>query len=342
MLFKKLVGFATVLTLCLIMLGAYVRLSDAGLGCPDWPGCYGKLSPLHASEHIKAAVAEQGGTHGPVSVAKAWKEMLHRYVASFLGLLIVAIAVLAWRQRERLQQSPWLTTALVGVVCLQGAFGAWTVTLLLRPAIVTGHLIGGMLVLALLTWLWLRQTAPARTVAPPAESRHVKQVARLGLLVVALQIVLGGWVSTNYAAVVCTSFPGCQGSLWPDMEFNHAFHAVRELGETPEGDMLNVASLTAIHMVHRAGALVVAIVLAVLAIMLWRRPGMQVLALTLVAALTLQIGMGIGNVLLHLPLWLAVLHNGGAALLLMVLILINYRLASRVHHYTPSKRFVQP
>lgn len=332
MSYKRLVIFTTVLTFCLIMLGAYVRLSDAGLGCPDWPGCYGKLTPSMAKEHIDAAVELQGGTHGPVSHPKAWKEMAHRYIASFLGLLIIAIAVMAWRKREQLQQSPLLATSLVGLVCLQGAFGAWTVTMLLKPAIVTGHLIGGMLILAMLTWLWLRQTTPARTVSPPQDMKHLKLLARLGLLAVAIQIVLGGWVSTNYAAVVCTDFPTCQGSMWPEMEFDHAFHAVRELGETPEGEIMSIQSLTAIHFVHRIGALVVTIVIGALAVALWRHPGTQVLSIKLSAVLLLQILMGIGNVVFQLPLWLAVAHNGGAALLLVTLILVNYRVVGKVHH----------
>lgn len=327
MSFKKLVVMTTLLTFGLIMLGAYVRLSDAGLGCPDWPGCYGKLTPTHAAGDIAAAVAEQGGEHGPVSIPKAWKEMVHRYIASFLGLLIIGIAYLAWKKREELQQKPWLATSLVGVVCLQGAFGAWTVTMLLKPAIVTGHLIGGMTVLAMLTWLWLRQTSPARTVSPPKDLRTLQILARVGLLAVIAQIVLGGWVSTNYAAVVCTDFPTCQGSMWPHMEFEHAFHIKRELGETPDGQILNVASLTAIHFTHRIGALLVTLVLGVLAFNLWRHPGTQVLAIKVVAVLTLQIAMGIGNVVFQLPLWLAVAHNGGAALLLVTLILVNYRLS---------------
>ncbi|MDX1668252.1 MAG: COX15/CtaA family protein [Limnobacter sp.] len=330
--FKRLVMFTTVLTFCLIMLGAYVRLSDAGLGCPDWPGCYGKLTPTQAAAEIDRAVEIQGGEHGPVSHPKAWKEMVHRYVASFLGLLIIAIAVMAWRKREELQQSPWLATSLVGLVCLQGAFGAWTVTMLLKPAIVTIHLIGGMLILSMLAWLWLRQTTPAKTVTPPRDLSHLKWLARLGLAVVSVQIVLGGWVSTNYAAVVCTDFPTCQGSLWPEMEFDHAFHAIRDLGETPDGEIMSIQSLTAIHMVHRLGAMVVTLVIGALAVALWRHPGTQVLSIKVSAVLTLQILMGIGNVVFQLPLWLAVAHNGGAALLLVTLILVNYRVAAKVHH----------
>jgi heme a synthase len=329
--YKRLVAFTTVLTFFLIMLGAFVRLTDAGLGCPDWPGCYGKLTPTMAHEEIAAAVAEQGGTHGPVSIPKAWKEMVHRYVATFLGFLIIGIMAMAWAKREQLKQSPALPTVLFFAVCLQGAFGAWTVTMLLKPAIVTGHLIGGMTILGLLTWLWLRQTSPTRTVAPPRDMGGLRLLARIGLVAVAAQIILGGWVSTNYAAVVCTDFPTCQGSMWPHMEFKDAFHIVRHLGETPDGEILNVASLTAIHFIHRIGALVVTGILGLLAFALWRNPGTKPLALKVAGVLTLQIAMGIGNVVFQLPLWLAVAHNGGAALLLVTLILVNYRVAGNRH-----------
>jgi heme a synthase len=329
--YKRLVAFTTVLTFLLIMLGAFVRLTDAGLGCPDWPGCYGKLTPTHAAEEIAQAVEIQGGTHGPVSMPKAWKEMAHRYVATFLGFLIIGIMALAWKKRAELKQSPALATWLFFAVCLQGAFGAWTVTMLLKPAIVTGHLIGGMTILGMLTWLWLRQTSPARTMAPPRNRSGLRILARVGLVAVAAQIILGGWVSTNYAAVVCTDFPTCQGSMWPHMEFKDAFHIVRHLGETPDGEILNVASLTAIHFIHRIGALVVTGILGVLAFALWRNPGTKPLAIKVAAVLTLQIAMGIGNVVFQLPLWLAVAHNGGAALLLVTLILVNYRVAGNRH-----------
>lgn len=329
--YKRLVAFTTVLTFLLIMLGAFVRLTDAGLGCPDWPGCYGKLTPTQAAEEIAQAVEVQGGTHGPVSMPKAWKEMAHRYVATFLGFLIIGIMVMAWKKRAELKQSPALATWLFFAVCLQGAFGAWTVTMLLKPAIVTGHLIGGMTILGMLTWLWLRQTNNSRTVAPPRDMGGLRLLARVGFVAVAAQIILGGWVSTNYAAVVCTDFPTCQGSFWPHMEFKDAFHIVRHLGETPEGEILNVASLTAIHFIHRIGALVVTGILGFLAFALWRNPGTKPLAIKLVAVLALQIAMGIGNVVFQLPLWLAVAHNGGAALLLVTLILVNYRVAGNRH-----------
>lgn len=327
MSFKRLVWVTAVITFGLIMLGAYVRLSDAGLGCPDWPGCYGQLTPNHAADHIAAAVQQQGGEHGPVSLPKAWKEMVHRYIASFLGLFIIAIAVWAWRKRHQLRQSPWLSIALVGVVCLQGAFGAWTVTLLLKPAIVTGHLIGGMSLLALLTWLGLRQTSSDQGWSPRRSSSLLKTLARLGLFFVACQIILGGWVSTNYAALACTDFPMCHGSWWPTMEFDHAFHVVRELGQTASGGLLSMDSLTAIHVVHRVGAVIVALVLLGLSWALWRQASTRGLALAVMGALALQVFLGIANVVFQLPLAVAVAHNGGAALLLVTLVLVNYRLA---------------
>lgn len=328
MSFKRLVFITTLLTFVLIMLGAYVRLSDAGLGCPDWPGCYGKLTPSHAVEEIQRAVVEQGGEHGPVSTAKAWKEMVHRYIATALGFLIIAIAVIAWHKRNTLQQSPFLATVLVAVVCLQGAFGAWTVTMLLKPAIVTGHLIGGMLLLSLLMLLYLRQVKNVSLgpVGGPQVPLSTGFLAILGLFVVALQIILGGWVSTNYAALACVDFPLCQGSWMPPMELDHAFDVIRELGKTAEGDGLSIEALTAIHWMHRVGALVVTVILLMLILGLMRAPAYRKLAVKVFAVLTLQVTLGIANVLFHLPLPVAVLHNGGAALLLLTMILVNYRL----------------
>lgn len=323
-MYRKLALFAAVWTFCLIVLGAYVRLSDAGLGCPDWPGCYGKASPIHALEQISAAHADQ--PHGPVSMAKAWKEMVHRYFASGLGLLILVLMTLAIRQREQLRQSPWLPIFAFLLVCFQGALGMWTVTLLLKPAIVTGHLIGGMSILAVLVWLSLRQREwPDLS----RESAGLRKFALLGLLVVACQIILGGWVSTNYAAVVCTDFPTCQGSLLPNMDFRDAFHVHRELGQTPDGALLSMANLTAIHWLHRLGALITFCYVGWLVWRLYARGVLRSLALGIGVVLLVQLGLGISNVLLHLPLPVAVLHNAGAALLLTLMVTLNYRLAPR-------------
>ena len=321
--FRTLVLVTTVLTLCVVVLGAYVRLSDAGLGCPDWPGCYGHMSPVHAKDHIDRAVEEQGGSHGPVSLPKAWKEMVHRYLAGFLGLLILAIAVISWMRRTAFRHSPLLASSIVGVVIVQATLGAWTVTMLLKPAIVTGHLIGGMSTLALLAWLYARQTI--RPVIGN-EGMPLLKPARIGLALLILQMILGGWVSTNYAALACPDLPLCRGELVPPMDFGNAFHVVRELGRTAEGALLANEALTAIHWLHRLGAIVVAAYLAWLAIRTASLPGLRTTARTLLALVVAQFAIGLGNVLFSLPLALATAHNAGAALLLITLVVINFRL----------------
>lgn len=324
LVFRRLVTLTIVLTLCLVMLGAWVRLTDAGLGCPDWPGCYGKLSPVHASEQIAQAVAEQGGEHGPVSMGKAWREMLHRYLASTLGLLIIVIAGLATRWRAALRQSPALPWALVGLVILQGLFGKWTVTLLLKPAIVTGHLIGGMLLFALLAWLWQRQQPdPAPVDAEPLANLRVAAI--IGLVLVAVQIFLGGWTSTNYAALACSDLPTCQGQWWPEVDFGNAFHMFRELGQTASGEALSMQALTAIHLSHRIAAVVVTLYLLWLGLRAMRTDGAQRLGQAILLMLVVQVCLGLANVAFSLPIALAVAHNGGAALLLGLLTVLNYR-----------------
>jgi cytochrome c oxidase assembly protein subunit 15 len=322
--YARLIAFAVALTLGLIMLGAYVRLTDAGLGCPDWPGCYGRLSPAHASEHIAQAVSEQGGEHGPVSMGKAWREMAHRYVAIGLGLLILVIAGLAWTRPLRSAQPPWLATLLVGVVVLQGLFGKWTVTLLLKPAIVTGHLLGGMLTFSLLLWLWLRQRpAPRYVDAEPVAA--LGWPARLALVAVVLQIFLGGWTSTNYAALACTDLPTCQGQWWPAVNFADGFHFLRELGKTGEGEALPMQALTAIHLTHRLGAVAVLLVVGWTGWRAWRTEGVRGLGAALLAVLALQWALGLSNVWFSLPLPVAVAHNGGAALLLGLVLVLNFQ-----------------
>lgn len=322
--FRRLVAAALVLTLALLMLGAWVRLTDAGLGCPDWPGCYGRISPHGARAEIAQAVEQQGGEHGPVSMGKAWREMGHRYVAMALGLLIIAIAVLAWRWRSRLGQSPWLATALVGVVVLQGLFGKWTVTLLLKPAIVTGHLLGGLLTFVLLLWLWLRQQPPVRYLdAEPAAALAVP--LRLAIVAVVAQIFLGGWTSTNYAALACPDLPACRGEWWPEMNFADGFHFLRELGMTGDGELLPAQALTAIHMSHRIGALVVLALVGWVGLRAWRAPGEERLGAALLAMLALQWLLGLSNVWFGLPLAVAVAHNGGAAVLLALLVVLHFR-----------------
>ena len=322
--YRRLIALAVVLTFGLIMLGAYVRLSDAGLGCPDWPGCYGQISPLQAQDQIAQAVAEQGGEHGPVSMGKAWREMIHRYFAKALGLLVIAIAVIAWRRRAALRQSPALATTLVGVVILQGIFGMWTVTLLLKPAIVTGHLVGGLLTFSLLLWLWLRQRPPVRYVdAEPVAALGAP--ALVGLVLLAGQIFLGGWTSTNYAALACTDLPTCQEQWWPAMNFSDAFHFFRELGKTGDGENLPMQALTAIHFMHRVGAVIVACYLGWLGWRVLRTEGARPLGVALMAALVLQWALGLSNVWFSLPIGVAVAHNGGAALLLGLMVALVFR-----------------
>jgi cytochrome c oxidase assembly protein subunit 15 len=301
--YAKLAAWTVALTFVVVVVGAFVRLTDAGLGCPDWPGCYGDLTPATAKSEILAA--ESANPFGPVTMAKAWKEMGHRYLAAILGSLIIALAVAAWRGRRAWPASPWLATCIVGVVLLQGAFGAWTVTLLLKPAIVTGHLIGGMLTLSLLMWLALL-ARPASALPAPDLAKRLIPFAWFTLFIIAAQIILGGWVSTNYAALACTDFPTCQ-----------------------DGAPIPFEALTAIHFTHRVFAIAVALVVITFALRLYQTPGLETLGLLLAILLALQIALGISNVVFGLPLAVAVAHNGGAALLLMTLVTVLTRLQRR-------------
>lgn len=325
-MYRKLAWFAVAYTLVVVVVGAYVRLADAGLGCPDWPGCYGELTPHHARDDIEKAVEEQGGTHGPVSMGKAWKEMFHRYIAGGLGLLILAIAATAWLRRRELGQSPALATGILGLVIFQAALGMWTVTLLLKPVIVTLHLLGGMALLALLALLALRQQVPRPL---PAAVTRLRPLGILALMVVIAQIALGGWVSTNYAALACTDFPTCHGEWLPQMDFGHGFQLVRELGKTAAGAHLSYDAITAIHWTHRVGALVTLAVVGMLALLLLRNPASARMGGVLLAVLLLQIVLGIANVLGGLPLLLAAAHNAGAAILLLTMVVINFALSPK-------------
>jgi len=329
---RALVIATAVCTFFLIVLGAYVRLTDAGLGCPDWPGCYGQLTPLHADEDIRSAQA--AAPSGPVSAPKAWREMLHRYLASLVGAMILAILLqgLINRRRHRIDredpaQAIGLPLLLVGVVILQGLFGKWTVTLLLKPAIVTLHLLGGMLILALLTWLAARHLA-LKGAQRPVDARLLRPWAALGLLILWGQIALGGWVSANYAGLACVDFPACGGRLVPAMDFAHGFHVLRELGMTAAGEPLSGEALNAIHWAHRAGALATFLYLAFVGAWTARTRGLRNHGLALLAMLVLQVALGIGNVLGMLPLPVAVAHNAGAALLLAILVMLNFALYS--------------
>lgn len=322
----KLILAALILTLGVVSLGAYVRLSDAGLGCPDWPGCYGALTPHHAADAINAELVAR--PDGPVSHAKAWKEMVHRYFAGTLGVLVLAIAGLAWRGRRETNGGPGLPLVLLGLIVFQALLGMWTVTQLLKPLVVSAHLLGGMATFSLLLWLWLRERGQARH-AYFANVDHLRRGAGLGLALVAMQIALGGWVSTNYAALACTDFPLCQGMWMPTMDFEHGFTLRRELGETATGELLPLTALTAIHWTHRLMALLVSLYLGWLVVRLLRTPGYAGMGLMIGGLLTLQVSLGISNVLLSLPLAVAVAHNTGAALLLASLVWLNFKVRRR-------------
>ncbi|UGQ47152.1 COX15/CtaA family protein [Massilia endophytica] len=327
--YRKLVWVSVFLTFDLIVFGAFTRLTDSGLGCPDWPGCYGEANPFIAHDEIKAAEALM--PTGPVTVFKAWVEMIHRYLAMGIGILIVAMMVVAWRQWRKARAAgyePGYPTLLFFFVCLQGAFGAWTVTLKLQPVIVTTHLLLGMGLLSLLVWFGCRQDSIRTLGLPPARepaARHMRTLAVTSGVVLAVQIALGGWVSTNYATLACTEFPLCQGQMVPEMDFEHGFHLWRELGKTAAGHYLPFSALTAIHWVHRNFAFLVVLVLGYTAWRAWRIEGLTRPAQGIAAVLAVQALTGVATIYLNYPLTIAVLHNAGAALLVLLLTMLNYR-----------------
>jgi cytochrome c oxidase assembly protein subunit 15 len=293
---RRLALATVALTFVVVVVGAYVRLSDAGLGCPDWPLCYGRPIPAADEDH------------------RAWKEMGHRYLAGALGLFIFAMTLAAWRTR----QSPWLATAIAALVVFQATLGKWTVTMLLKPAIVVAHLAGGMALLGLLTWFALSRLERTRF-----HGIHALRVpAAAALLVLTIQILLGGWVSANYAALACPDLPLCLGQALPPMDFANAFHMLRELGRTDGGELLPQAALVAIHWSHRMFAVVVLAVVGWAAFQTLKvsRP----LAAAIGVLLLVQLSLGIANVAFDLPLALAAAHNAGAAALLVSLVVLNF------------------
>jgi len=326
--YRPIIFCAVVLTFLVIVVGAYVRLEDAGLGCPDWPGCYGQIIGVPEEAH-EVARAEQAFPGKTVDAGRARKEMFHRYLAGTLGLLIAAIAAIAWRWHARIGRSPGLATALVALVAFQAALGMWTVTMLLKPAVVTLHLLGGMSTFALLLWVALREIDPRP--APVEIAGRMRPWAAAGLAVLAIQIALGGWVSANYAALACIDFPVCHGKWVPDMDFGNAFHVVRELGVTAAGAPLSQQALNAIQWSHRAWALVAFIYLGVLALWATRTPALRPVGALLLALLIVQAGLGAANVLMRLPLVLAAAHNAGAALLLAALVMLNFTVFKRAY-----------
>src|SRR5678816_4392380 len=328
-LFRRLALAGVVLAFGVVVLGAYVRLNAAGLGCPDWPGCYGHLTAGDAARNVDAI--NDAFPHRPFEYHKAIKEMVHRYFASTLGLLIVALAGLAIANRKDPQQPLVLPIVLVGLVILQGLLGMWTVTLLLKPLIVVLHLLGGLATLSLLAWLALGRE---RGQSPFPEVRNVpllRKVAAAALVVLAVQIALGGWTSSNYAALACPDFPTCQNSLWPHMDVKDAFILWRGLGIDYEGGVLDHPARVAIHFMHRLGAIVAALMLgfaSIAAMRLGPTRGVRIAGAVLGAALVCQLILGPVMVIRALPLALATAHNAVAALLLLAAVALNRSLTS--------------
>lgn len=322
LMFRLTLGTA-ILTLVVIVLGAWVRLSHAGLGCPDWPGCYGHLDVPRTSEEISAANAAFADR--PVEVGKAWKEMIHRYAAGLLGIAVAAIAGLAWLRRGR-GVPVVLPTALLGLVIFQALLGMWTVTLLLKPLIVLAHLAGGLSLFAGLAWLALSHAPRLPALPHPPWLRPLLGVS---LVVLAAQIALGGWTSTNYAALACPDLPTCQGQWWPETDFSSAFVPWHGLGIDYEGGILDGPARTAIHLTHRIGAIIAALVIGALALACaWpgRARALRIAGAGVGAALLLQLGLGLANIVWFLPLPVATAHNGGAALLLLALVTLLHLL----------------
>ncbi len=311
----KTVLACVALAFVVVVLGAFTRLVDAGLGCPDWPGCYGQLAVPQTTEEIRAA--EVLYPDAPVEADKAWTEMVHRYAATALGLLILAIAVQAYRLRPNVGLK--LPIALALLVMLQGAFGAWTVTLKLWPQVVTAHLLGGFATLSLLWLLALRLGLGDGLAVQP----HHFRLALAAVVVLVLQIALGGWVSSNYAALACPDFPTCHGAWSPPMDPAQGFNVFQSVGPNYLGGVMDNEARIAIQVAHRVGA---AAVLMVTGWLGWRLLATRSpLAPWVLGGLALQLSLGIANVLLVLPLWVAVSHNAGGALLLLVLVTVNYR-----------------
>ena len=323
-LFRTLVLLGAMLALCVVVLGAYVRLTDAGLGCPDWPGCYGTLTVPQSEEAILNAQTVY--PHSTVQVGKAWREMAHRYLAGSLGLIVLAIFFLAWQRKHEVNASPWVSTSLLAVITFQAMLGMWTVTMLLKPAIVSAHLLGGMTTLAMLTWLAHRHWG--RHSANIISSKMLRFAIRFALLILFMQIFLGGWTSTNYAALACTDFPTCHGVWIPAMDFKDAFHLVRDLGQSADGGVLTLASITAIQWSHRIGALITLIYLGILALNVLKYAQFKQMGIILLVVLCAQISLGIANLILHLPLVLAVAHNFTAGLLVIILVILNSKITA--------------
>ena len=318
----KLSLFAFLFAAVVVLLGAYTRLVDAGLGCPDWPGCYGFLSVPESADEVKTA--EQAYPHAPVEAEKAWPEMIHRYFAGALGLIIALLAFLAIKARKDASQPLVLPLLLLALVIFQAALGMWTVTMGLLPVVVMGHLLGGFTTLALL-WLLVLRLGDGNQ---KARSNRLRTLTILGIFIVFAQISLGGWTSANYAAIICTDFPTCQGHWIPPLDMQGAFqHSGEGVDNYLGGFMDNDARVT-VHWLHRVGALLTTLYLVFLSYSLAMQ-GRYKYSSWIIAVLTAQVALGISNVLLSLPLHVAVAHNGIAALLLLSLVGIARKLGQQ-------------
>ncbi|MBL4661851.1 MAG: COX15/CtaA family protein [Alcanivoracaceae bacterium] len=317
--YSKLAWFGVALALFVVVLGAFVRLSDAGLGCPDWPGCYGQAAwPSESSEIAQANMAFPERTVEP---HKAWKEMVHRYFAGTLGLIVLGLFIWAFIRRKDMAIT--LPLVLGFVIVFQAALGMWTVTLQLKPVIVMAHLMGGMLTLSLLCWLAL---STSNKIKPYRYGGHVKQwMVTFALLLIVIQIMLGGWTSSNYAALSCVGFPLCNGQVWPDMNFSEAFILWRGLGVNYEFGVLDAPSRVAIQMTHRIGFVILSLYLIWLSTRLMKNRELMPLGLTVLILLSIQVALGISNVVFNLPLVVATAHNGVAALLLLSMVTLLYK-----------------
>lgn len=319
-LLRGLSLLGVVFTIVVILVGVWTRLVDAGLGCPDWPGCYGRLVVPDAD------TASQHSPDAPLETFKAWVEMVHRYIASALGLLVLALVGLALPLR-RLAGYPWrLTLALLVVIIVQGAFGAFTVTLKLWPQVVTLHLLGGLTVMLLFLWLHLRlRQSSFEDISKPLVKRRMSPLWAIVAALLVGQLALGGWTSSNYAGIACQGFPTCNGEWWPEMDWSDGFHLTQMVGPNYLHGQLHADARAAIQVGHRLGALVLGVGLLLLAVTHWSRREMRPWMLGILGSYIVQLGLGIANVLLWLPLSLALAHTAGAVLLIVVLTLAYWQ-----------------
>jgi len=318
---------ASFLIFVLIVLGVFTRLTDAGLGCPDVPGCYGQLTVPHTEQGLNAA--HEAFPNHPVEATKAWTEMGHRYIAAFSGTFILILCVVAIAKRKKTNHSFWLPALLACLTVFQITFGALTVTLKLLPLVVMGHLFGALALLSLL-WVWHLQLRPNFKKISVAE--NFKPLAIAGLIMVIIQVALGGWTSVNYAGFACLDFPFCHGTLWPNMDFSAGFNFFNPIGPNYEGGVLDMPARVAIHMTHRFGALFTLLIVGFLSLKLLfakQNQFLQALGGIIFVILFMQITLGILNITAMMPLPIAIAHTAVASLLLVSLVTLAFVLFRR-------------